>query len=83
MAKTKYNNKILVSVLVIALLFINIYIAFQNAILNAAESGIIDKKELCNKVGCPDTHTRLCAEIHATVAGFGVVYKCYEPEILE
>lgn len=46
------------------------------------EAGI--KQQICNRVGCPDTSTRLCAEVTGEVnfpffTG-SVDYKCYEPE---
>ena len=81
MTKTKNNRKIVILAVVFAVLLINIYIAFQNVTVYAEAPGF-DKRAACNKVGCPDTNLRLCAEIHATVGGFGVVYKCYEPEFV-
>lgn len=76
MAKLKRNRKFIIATFVLFALLLNIYIAFQNV---NASAPIIDKQALCNGVGCPDTETRLCAEINATVGGTGVVYKCYEP----
>jgi hypothetical protein len=43
------------------------------------------KKRICNAVGCPDTQTRLCAEVQGEVSfpffSGSVNYQCYEPEV--
>lgn len=76
MKKLIENRKIIIAILVLFILLFNFYIAFQNE--NVAIAAF-DKSAACQLVGCPDTYLRLCAEIHLTISGMGVVYKCYEP----
>lgn len=41
-----------------------------------------DEETVCSFwTDCPNRSTLLCAEVHLTVGGAGVVYHCYQPII--